>query len=617
MTANGYLQLAFYVVVLVALAKPLGALHGARVRRVGPTAINRFRRRRSSASSTGSAASIRDARCTGLSTRSAVLAFNVLGLLVVYALQRLQACCRSIRRHMAAVSPDSAFNTAVSFATNTNWQGYGGETTMSYLTQMLGLAVQNFVSAATGMAVLVAFIRGFAAHVGADDRQLLGRPRAHRRSISCCRCRSSLALVLVSQGVVQTFSAYQTVELVQPVTYDNPRSTPPASRSRTARQSGHRAGYGDGADDRARSRGLADRDQAARHQRRRLLQRQQRASVREPDAAVELPRVLVDPADLRRRSASPSARWSQRHAPGLGRARGDDDRLRRDCSPVACAGPRAAGNPAACAASASTSGERHAIRRQHGRQGNALRHRRIRAVGDGDDGRVEWLGQFDARFLHAARRAGADVADPARRGDLRRRRLGPLRHARVRDHRRVRRRTDGRAHAGVPRQEDRGLRDEDGDRSSILVPPFARARRHARSPCCVPAGRRSVANPGAHGFTEILYAFSSAGNNNGSAFAGLNANTPFYNVVLGVAMWFGALSAVIVPVLAIAGSLAAKKRMPAGAGTLPTHTPLFVVLLVGDRAARRRAHLRPGARARSDRRAADALRRSRESASPP
>ena len=121
----------------------------------------------------------------------AMLLFNVLGLLAVYALQRLQAVLPLNPQGLGAVTPDSSFNTAVSFATNTNWQGYGGETTMSYLTQMLGLTVQNFVSAATGMAVLVALIRGFARHIGQDHRQLLGGPDPHARSTSCCRCRSS------------------------------------------------------------------------------------------------------------------------------------------------------------------------------------------------------------------------------------------------------------------------------------------------------------------------------------------------------------------------------------------------------------------------------------------
>ena len=136
-----------------------------------------------------------------------------------------------------------------------------------------------------------------------------------------------------------------------------------------------------------------------------------------------------------------------------------------------------------------------------------------------------------------------------------------------------------RPHAGVPRQEDRGLRDEDGGGRR------ARCRRWScssarRSRCSSSPGRAGIANPGAHGFSEILYAFSSAGNNNGSAFAGLSANTPFYNTALGFAMLFSRYW-LIVPVLAIAGSFAAKKTVPAGAGTLPTHGPLFVALLLG------------------------------------
>jgi K+-transporting ATPase ATPase A chain len=94
------------------------------------------------------------------------------------------------------------------------------------------------------------------------------------------------------------------------------------------------------------------------------------------------------------------------------------------------------------------------------------------------------------------------------------------------------------------------------------------------------AGRATIANPGAHGFSEVLYAFSSAGNNNGSAFAGLGANTPFYNTMLGIAMWLGRYT-VLIPVMAMAGSLAGKKRLAVTAGTMPTHGPLFVVLLIG------------------------------------
>ena len=119
------------------------------------------------------------------------------------------------------------------------------------------------------------------------------------------------------------------------------------------------------------------------------------------------------------------------------------------------------------------------------------------------------------------------------------------------------------------------------------------------------AGKVGVANPGAHGFSEILYAFSSAGNNNGSCFCGLSANTPFYNTALGLAMWFGRFW-VMIPVLAIAGSLAAKKRAPVTAGTMPTHGPLFVVLLIGSVLLIGALDVRAGAGARPGRRAADA-----------
>ncbi len=192
------------------------------------------------------------------------------------------------RRAFGAVSPDSSFNTAVSFATNTNWQGYGGETTMSYLTQMLGLAVQNFVSAASGMAVLVALIRGFARQQAGDDRQLLGRSHAHARSTSCCRCRSC------SRSCSCRRASCRASHRTGPSSSSSPsRSTAgndaPATPCRRGRQAGHEATV-DRADRAARPGREPDRDQAARHERRRLLQRQLGASVREPDAALELPR---------------------------------------------------------------------------------------------------------------------------------------------------------------------------------------------------------------------------------------------------------------------------------------------------------------------------------------
>ena len=219
MTANGVLQLAIYVVVLLALAKPLGS-YMARVYEGRPFGLDRalgwlerliYR-----------LCGVRPQAEMGWKAYTvAVLAFNLAGLLAVYFLQRLQGVFPLNPEGLGAVAADSAFNTAVSFATNTNWQGYGGETTMSYLTQMLGLGVQNFVSAAAGMAVLVAFIRGFARR----SAQTIGNfwVDLTRTTLYILLPLSFvLAIVLVSQGVVQTFGPYGKVALLQPTTYDEP-----------------------------------------------------------------------------------------------------------------------------------------------------------------------------------------------------------------------------------------------------------------------------------------------------------------------------------------------------------------------------------------------------------
>jgi len=160
MTGNGVLQLVVYVVVLLALAKPLGA-YMARVYEGRPLALDRVLGWLERLIYKLSGVGPRN-KMGWMTYAVTMLLFNLAGVLVVYALQRLQGLLPLNPQQLGAVSPDSSFNTAVSFATNTNWQGYGGETTMSYLTQMVGLTVQNFASAASGMAVLVALIRGFA-----------------------------------------------------------------------------------------------------------------------------------------------------------------------------------------------------------------------------------------------------------------------------------------------------------------------------------------------------------------------------------------------------------------------------------------------------------------------
>ena len=215
MTLNGILQIAFYLVVLVLAVKPLGIFMARVYQRertfldpvFGP--LERFIYRLAGINP--------DEEFDWKENAIAMLVFNFAGLLVVYALQRLQQFFPLNPQSMTAVSPDSSFNTAVSFATNTNWQGYGGETTMSYLTQMLALTVQNFVSAATGMAILALFIRGLARH---SARTLGNFWVDMTRSTLYILLPLSIifALVLVSQGTVQNFSQYVSVPLLQPTT---------------------------------------------------------------------------------------------------------------------------------------------------------------------------------------------------------------------------------------------------------------------------------------------------------------------------------------------------------------------------------------------------------------
>ena len=220
MTGNSFFQIAVYVIALLALAKPLG-WYMARIYEGEPAGLNRLL-----APFEGLIY-----RFSGVDPKQemrwsdyaiAMLAFNLLGGLAVFALQRLQADLPLNPQNLPNVSPDSSFNTAVSFITNTNWQGYSGEVTMSYLTQMLGLTVQNFASAATGMAVLVAFTRGFIRR-NADTIGNFWVDLTRSTLYILMPLSLILALLLVGQGVVQTFSTYQTATLAETVNYEQPK----------------------------------------------------------------------------------------------------------------------------------------------------------------------------------------------------------------------------------------------------------------------------------------------------------------------------------------------------------------------------------------------------------
>ncbi len=309
MSWQGWAQIALLLAVLVASVRPVGA-YMARVFEGQPLLLEKafgwLERLIYRACGFSADAEKREMRWTTYAV--AMLLFNAGGIVLVYAVQRLQAALPLNPDGMSAVSPDLSWNTAVSFVTNTNWQSYGGESTMSYFTQMVALAVQNFVCAASGIAVLVALVRG-----------ICRRTTATIGNFWVDLTRSTLyvfvpfafvlALVFVSQGVVQTFSGAQQ------------RRAAAGDEGRIGRRSAV-------ADTGARRRAgrFARGHQAARHQRRRLLQRQRRSPLREPDADQQLP------ADLRSsphpRGAHPHVRNDgEGHAAGVGRARGDVRRL--------------------------------------------------------------------------------------------------------------------------------------------------------------------------------------------------------------------------------------------------------------------------------------------------
>jgi len=573
MTANGYLQLVFYVVVLIGLAKPLGA-YMARVYEGQPALLNtlgapieRVLYRVCGIDPT------REMRWTEYAV--AAMAFNILGLLVVYALQRFQHGIPLLNpQDLAAVSPDSAFNTAVSFATNTNWQGYGGETTLSYLTQMLGLTVQNFVSAATGMAVLVALIRGFrrasASTIGNFWTDLVRTTLYILLPLSLV-----LAVVLVSQGVVQTFSPYQTVELVQPVNYDNPKTDAagqavkdekgnPVTEPATAKE--QTIAVGPAASQIAIKQlgtnggGFFNVNSAHPFENPTPLSN-----------FLELLAILVISAalcytfgamvkDTRQGWAVLAAMtivfvallalcaWAENRGNPVLAGLGVDQ-----AAGVTQPGGNMEGKEArfgivnsALWATATTSASNGSV--------NSM-HDSFTPLG----GLVPmWLMQL-GEVIYGGVGSGL---------------YGMLVFAIIAVF------VAGLMIGRTPEYLGKKIEAFEMKMAAIaiLIPPFVALSGTAIA-VVTPDALASLANPGAHGFSEALYAFSSAGNNNGSAFAGLSANTPFWNTGLGLAMWFSRYW-LLIPVLAIAGSLAAKKSVPAGSGTLQTHTPLFIVLLV-------------------------------------
>lgn len=553
MTGNGILQCVLFFVALFALVKPLGAFM-ARVYEGERTFLHPVLAPLERA--LYRVGGVDPGESMGWRTYAvAMLLFNGLGLIAVYAIQRLQGVLPLNPQGFAAVSADSSFNTAVSFATNTNWQGYVGEATLSYLTQMLALTVQNFVSAATGMAVLVALIRGLrqrsAAAIGNFWVDLVRGTLYVLLPLSLV-----LALALVSQGVVQNLKPYRTVPLVEaasdadgkPVT-EQVLPMGPAASQVAIKQLGTNGG------------GFFNVNSAHPFENPTPL-----------SDFLEVLAILLIPAALcftfgamvgdTRQGWAILAAMTLLFVPLL----------------VLCLQQEQAGNPRFTAVGADQAAS--AVQPGGNMEGKELRFGIARsalwasATTAASNGSVNSmhdsftpLGGLVPMFLI---QMGEVVYGGVGSGLY-----GMLAFAIITVF------VAGLMVGRTPEYLGKKIEAYEMKMASlvVLIPPAVVLCATAIG-VVAPAGVGAIANHGAHGFSEILYAFSSMGNNNGSAFAGLSANVPFYNLLGGVVM-FVARFWLAIPILAIAGSLAEKKVVPQSAGTLPTHGPLFVLTLCG------------------------------------
>ena len=544
MTPHAWLLLGLFLLVLLALVKPLGA-YIAEVMEGHPILALRLG---------GPIESViyrlcgvrRDEEMGWLPYALALVLFNALGVLAVYALQRLQLWLPLNPQQLANVSPDSSFNTAVSFVTNTNWQGYAGETTMSYLTQMLALTVQNFLSAATGIVVAIALMRGFARHTAHN----IGNAWVDLTRITLyvlLPLALAFAVVLVSQGVIQNFAAYQDVTTLEHATQT--LAMGPVASQEAIKMLGTNGG------------GFFNANSAHPFENPTPLTNflQMLAIFLIPGALCYTFGRMV--GDTRQGWAVLAAMTVLFVVMAIGAIT-----FEQQGNPLFAA---AGVDQAASATQAG--GNMEGKETRFGIADSGLFATITTAASCGaviamHDSFTPLGGMVPLVLMQLGEVVFGGVGSGL---------YGLLVFAIMAVF------IAGLMIGRTPEYLGKKIEVYEMKMTSIaiLVTPLLVLGGTAVAVMTV-SGRAGIFNPGAHGFSEVLYAFTSAGNNNGSAFAGLSANTPFYNVMLAIAMWFGRL-AVIVPVLAMAGSLAAKKRIAVSAGTMPTHGPLFVALLIG------------------------------------
>src|SRR5512136_2720313 len=507
MNIFGWLQLIFYLVVLIALAKPLGT-YMARIYQGERTLLDPLVRPVEKLIYRLSAVHP-DEEMNWKVYAFAMLLFNGLGLLIVYALQRIQGFLPLNPQGFGAVSPDSSWNTAVSFATNTNWQGYSGETTMSYLTQMLGMTVQNFVSAATGMAILIAMIRGLVRHTA----KTIGNFWVDlTRTILYILLPLSfaLALVLVSQGVVQTFSQYKTAALLQPMVDTSGKTiiqqvlaVGPAASQIAIKQLGTNGG------------GFFSANSAHPFENPTPLSN-----------FLEMLTILLIPAAL---------------CITFGKVVGD---TRQGWAILATmtiifvlllsvtVWAEGTGNPAVASlgvdvkqSNINPGGNMEGKDVRFGVANSALWATATTAASNGSvdsmhDSNMPLGGMIPLWLMHLGEVIYGGVGSGL---------YGMLAFVIVAVF------VAGLMVGRTPEYLGKKIETFEMKMAAlmILIPPILVLAGTALA-VVTPAGRTGILNPGPHGFSEVLYAFSSTGNNNGSAFAGLSADTPFYNIVLGI-----------------------------------------------------------------------------------
>lgn len=482
----------------------------------------------------------------------AFLLFSLVSVLVTYLIQRAQGALPFNPQGLAAVSPALAFNTAVSFASNTNWQAYAGEATLSYLTQALALGVQNFLSAAAGIAVVVALIRGLAR----PERSTLGNFWIDLTRITLhilLPLSLVYALLLVSQGVVQTWQAYPVAALVDPVRGDSTVAQQviavgPAASQVAIKQLGTNGGGFFGANSAhpfenptplsnlLEMLGILLIPAALCEMFGRMVRdRRQGWVLLGAMLAILVPLTVVTIAAEQRATPALAAQAEVAPSPAQpgGNMEGKEVRFGIAESSIWGAATTAASNGSVNSMHDSFTPVGGLIPLWLMQVGEVV----FGGVGSGLYGMLIFA--IVAVFM-----AGLMVG-----------------------------RTPEYLGKKIEAYEMKMT-------SLVILIPAVLILVGTAIAVSTNAGRAGVLNPGAHGFTEILYAVSSAVANNGSAFGGLSVNSTFYNLLLAIAMWLGRFWLAI-PVLAIAGSLARKKVVPAGAGTLPTNTPLFATLLAG------------------------------------